>query len=62
MSLLLKGLAYPDKTKLKDAEHFDAVKLFVQRAKRARPGFDPDEDLAAILAICELVEGLPLGT
>ena len=47
---------------VKDAEHLDAVSLFVRRAKRTRPDFVVSEaTLPHVLKICELVEGLPLG-
>lgn len=40
----------------------DGVSLFVQRAQRARVGFQPSEaDTRAIERICRLVDGLPLG-
>ena len=38
----------------------DAVRLFVQRAEAARPGFASDTDLAAVAAICRRLDGLPL--
>lgn len=61
--LTLDGLPVPeDKTGLADALAGDAVKLFVQRAKRARLTFDPIEgDLPSLLRICRAVEGFPLG-
>lgn len=41
---------------------YDAVKLFGERARRVKPGFQINEtELAGILEICRLVEGLPLG-
>ncbi len=41
---------------------FSAVQLFEQGARRARPNYEltPD-DLAAIITICQYVEGVPLG-
>ncbi|HEU0236028.1 MAG TPA: adenylate/guanylate cyclase domain-containing protein [Candidatus Limnocylindrales bacterium] len=40
----------------------DAVRLFIERARRARPAYAPDAaDEAAIAAICRRVDGLPLG-
>ena len=36
------------------------MRLFVQRARRAVPGFAPHTEAAAIIEICRLVEGLPL--
>lgn len=59
----LGGFALPEKTvKLEDAELNDAVALFVQRARKVKPGFALTRDhLPFILEICERVEGLPLG-
>lgn len=39
----------------------DSVALFVERAQRVRPGFDPGPEAATIAEICELLDGLPLG-
>ena len=58
------GLSFPKATDLtpEEARQFDAVKLFLQRAKRARPEFELTVDnLPHVLSICQLVEGLPLG-
>ncbi|MBL8333255.1 MAG: tetratricopeptide repeat protein [Rubrivivax sp.] len=60
--LALDGLALPDEHS-RDAEAaqaFDAVRLFVQRAQAARPGFSLAEHLDAVLAIVDAVGGLPL--
>jgi predicted ATPase/DNA-binding XRE family transcriptional regulator len=39
-----------------------SVELFLQRARRADAGFDPTtDDYPAIVKICRLVEGMPLG-
>ena len=39
----------------------DAGRLFVERARRAQPGFVPDDAAAtSIVRICELLDGLPL--
>lgn len=41
---------------------YSAVDLFVQTARQNRPGFDPDREAwRAILQICRLVQGMPLG-
>ncbi len=61
--LPLSGLPVPSRTSsLDDAELNDAVKLFVQRAKRTRIDFSMLEpDLPHVLEICGLLEGSPLG-
>ncbi|HEX8244039.1 MAG TPA: AAA family ATPase, partial [Longimicrobium sp.] len=44
-----------------DEDGGDAVRLFLEGARRVRPGFDPTpQERAAIGRICALVEGLPL--
>ncbi len=46
----------------KDAAEYSAVKLFLQSARRARPGFELEaDDLKYISRICRLVGGMPLG-
>ena len=58
------GMPFPkgDRLTLEEAERFDAVRLFMRRAKRARPDFELTEGiLPHVLRICRLVEGLPLG-
>ncbi|GGO85278.1 AfsR family transcriptional regulator [Wenjunlia tyrosinilytica] len=37
-----------------------AHRLFAERAAAVRPGFDPDEDRAAVAEICRRLDGLPL--
>ncbi|HSM45030.1 MAG TPA: hypothetical protein VK969_08445, partial [Acidimicrobiia bacterium] len=40
----------------------EAVRLFLDRARAARPDFDPtDTDMAAILRVCQRIDGIPLG-
>ncbi len=59
----LEGLSYPehDRPALTEARRFEAIALFEQRARRARPGFElTDQDLDALLRLCRAVEGLPL--
>lgn len=60
---VVRGLAVPAATTPADeARTYAAVELFVQRAWRARPGFALDDDtLPAVVEICRLVDGLPLG-
>lgn len=53
---LLSGLAVADD----DAP--PALRLFAERARRVRPGFSIDPtNRAAVLEICRLVDGMPLG-
>lgn len=62
--LPLEGLAYPEDGGLnpEEGQYFDAFKLFSQRAKRVRPDFAlTRETLPAVLTICQLVVGSPLG-
>lgn len=59
----IAGLPFPkhDSLTADEALHFNAVTLFVQRAKRARPDFMlTPEQLPDVLHVCRLVEGLPL--
>jgi predicted ATPase/DNA-binding SARP family transcriptional activator len=45
-----------------DLESFDASRLFLHCARRLQPTFHPSPgDIAAILHICRLLDGLPLG-
>ncbi|MER5886003.1 BTAD domain-containing putative transcriptional regulator [Streptomyces sp. NPDC001941] len=37
-----------------------AHRLFADRARAARPGYDPDEDRSAVAEICRRLDGLPL--
>lgn len=43
------------------ADEYDAVRLFVQCARRTRPDFALAAERSAVLRICTLVEGMPLG-
>ena len=43
-----------------DAEGYDSVRLFAERAGRTSGDFRLGEQLAEVVAICRLVEGLPL--
>lgn len=60
---VLEGLAYPAGGNSPPANqvHYDAVQLFLQRARTIRPDFGvAGVDLSSVLIICRLVEGLPL--
>jgi predicted ATPase/transcriptional regulator with XRE-family HTH domain len=52
------GLPIPESADMEGT----SVELFLQRARRAHVGFDPTtDDYPAILRICQLVNGMPLG-
>ncbi|MEZ4735440.1 MAG: BTAD domain-containing putative transcriptional regulator [Caldilineaceae bacterium] len=57
------GLATPSSLPERKStpEEYDAVRLFVQCARRARPDFVLATEQATVLQICTLVEGMPLG-
>jgi predicted ATPase/DNA-binding CsgD family transcriptional regulator len=58
----LQGLDLPPEDSPRNLDDFDSIHLFVQKAKQARPGFSLNvENAPAILRICRLVDGLPLG-
>lgn len=57
----VEGLAYPRGETNEGLERFGAVELFVQRAQQVRRQFVLQEDEgAAVVQICRLVEGMPL--
>lgn len=52
----------PENAALEEALDFDATKLFVGRAKRARLSFElTPQELPDVLKVCRAVEGSPLG-
>ncbi len=58
----LHGLEYPENGALQESREFSAIQLFLQSAMRVQPQFSPaPEDHKAIIGICDLVEGIPLG-
>lgn len=55
----VEGLLLPDQGRLAES---DAVRLFVNAARRVRPGFALNASVQAdVVEICRLVEGIPLG-
>ena len=56
----LEGLPCPEIEDQDRFEAFDAVRLFVQAARRVEPALVPALEAAAIVDICRQVEGLPL--
>lgn len=58
----LEGLDYSTGDSPADALAPDAPQLFLQGARRVRPGFDPEPgEVEQVARICRLVDGLPLG-
>ncbi len=57
----VQGLPVPQSGASEDEAQNTSVELFLQRARRAQVSFDPAPgDYAAIVRICQLVEGTPL--
>ena len=60
----VQGLDYPesDTTKFDEVLRYSAIKLFIQAARRTFDRFQiKEENFREIVAICQFVEGLPLG-
>ena len=58
----LRGLDFPTWETPDDALAYDAVKLFMQSARRVQPDFEiRSDDLDYLARICRLTEGMPLG-
>jgi predicted ATPase/DNA-binding NarL/FixJ family response regulator len=50
------GVVYDEKT----VGQFSAVQLFVERARRVRRNFSLEAEMADVVEICQMVEGMPL--
>ncbi|MDX1991035.1 MAG: protein kinase [bacterium] len=58
----LDGMDFPEWETPADAMEYSAVKLFLQGARRAKPGFElTADDLKYVARICRMVQGMPLG-
>jgi DNA-binding SARP family transcriptional activator/class 3 adenylate cyclase/predicted ATPase len=63
----VQGMPFPAHTSIDESdkqklEHFAAVQLFLERARKADPRFSPSTaEMQAIIRICQLVGGIPLG-
>ena len=58
----VQGLPIPESGRAEESAQNTSVELFLQRARRAHVGFNATpEDYPAIVRICQLVEGMPLG-
>ena len=55
------GMAFPAQSDSKDTLSYDSVTLFLQSAKKVRPGFDPSpSEMEQMITICQSVAGMPL--
>lgn len=54
------GMCFPEAPGVDDPEGYDAVRLFVERARRVKRAYSPDGDWGAIIRLCRLVQGIPL--
>jgi serine/threonine protein kinase/tetratricopeptide (TPR) repeat protein len=60
--LQIHGMEVPSGTLFDDAENFPAMQLFLERARKVKPGFNLEEaDVPYAVRICQLLEGIPLG-
>jgi predicted ATPase/class 3 adenylate cyclase len=58
----LKGMSYPKNGNGAGVEAYSGLALFVERARQVMPAFNlTGEDVPAVIRICQLVEGMPLG-
>ncbi len=58
----VQGLPIPENTQTDQSLQNTSVELFLERARRAHVGFNATaQDYPAIVRICQLVEGMPLG-
>lgn len=58
----LRGMSFPTWETPNDTLDYDAVRLFLQSARRNRADFDlHSDDLDFLARICKLTEGMPLG-
>ena len=57
----VEGLRFPAKQVDQPLETYSAVQLFLQRARQVQAKFSLEGEREAVLAICQGVEGMPLG-
>jgi len=55
------GLPVPSVELSENLEDYSSVKLFLHNAQRTKPRFSLKDNAAAVIRICQLVNGLPLG-
>ncbi len=59
--LEVSGLPVPEGVGTTEATSYGAVRLFAERASQIRADFSLESDPAAVIDICQMVEGMPLG-
>ena len=60
-NLIVGGMGSSTRVRSEETAHNDAITLFVQSARKVRPGFDPSpSELGQIEGICQIVQGMPL--
>ncbi|MCG8347071.1 MAG: tetratricopeptide repeat protein [Chloroflexales bacterium] len=57
----LPGLGAPEHAMAGDVAHYDAIKLFIQRARQVVPDFSLAADTQSVVQVCRLCAGMPLG-
>lgn len=63
----VQGMPFPQESAVPESEaqeldDYPAIQLFIQRAQKAKSNFEiTNEDLNAVIRICHLVGGMPLG-
>jgi predicted ATPase len=55
----VEGMPFPP-SENEAIDAYDATRLFVERARRARHNFSSDDDRACVVRLCQLVDGTPL--
>jgi predicted ATPase/DNA-binding CsgD family transcriptional regulator len=59
--LFIGGMDVPGQVESENPLKYDAVRLFVQSARKVLPGYDPSpSEIGKIVEICQLVHGMPL--
>ena len=57
----IRGLTFPKEAALSaQAQRYDAIQLFNERAKRVYPEFSLEAEFPFVVKICQLVDGMPL--
>jgi predicted ATPase/DNA-binding SARP family transcriptional activator len=58
----VRGLRYPREESVESLEEYDALQLFLRRARQVDAGFAPSgSQIPGLIRICQLVDGMPLG-